>query len=113
MSAGKDPDFDAIFADAPAEGLNEPAAVDASLDAPAAEAEASAEAATETPAAPAEPQRPRGPKKPWWDIYTSMLALTLLAIVLGCVFLVMEWSRYNFETTPSVTPASGAPAANG
>jgi hypothetical protein len=37
-----------------------------------------------------------------------MLALTLLAIMLGCAALVLEWSRYNYETTPTAIPTAGA-----
>jgi hypothetical protein len=109
MSAGNDPDLDAIFSDVPADT---PPADAVATDAPADEtlAAATAEKEAEGSTAPAQPERPRGPKKPWWDIYTSMLALTLLAIIFGCVFLVMEWSRYNFETTP---PTTSAPAGGG
>jgi hypothetical protein len=103
MSAGNDPDFDAILGGSPTEGLE--AAADASLEEGA--QPATEEKVEETPATPAQPERPRGPKKVWWDIYTSMLAITLLAIIAGCVFLVMEWSRYNFETTPPAISITG------
>jgi hypothetical protein len=107
MPAGDDPDLDAIFADVPANSEQfEAAAPDATTDAAA--PVTTDEVTAETPAAPgsARPERPRGPKLPWWDVYTSMLAVTLLAIILGCVFLAMEWSQYNFQTTPSAIPTS-------
>jgi hypothetical protein len=112
MPAGDETDLDDLFAETPDQ--TEPLAADASaaddFAAPTADEFAAAsegeDKLSQTATTPTQPERPRGPKKPWWDIYTSMLAVTLLAIILGCVFLVMEWKRYNFETTPTAIPSA-------
>lgn len=111
MSAGDDTDLEDLFAEAPAqtEPLDADAEAVADSPAPVLEEEKPADDAAETSAAATPtPQRPRGPKKPWWDVYTSMLAVTLLAIILGCVALALEWSRYDFQTKPANVPAAGA-----
>ncbi len=40
------------------------------------------------------------PKKPGVNVYTVMLGISLLAICLACLFLFLEWNRYNLEYIP-------------
>lgn len=46
------------------------------------------------------PPAARTPKKPRVDVYTVMLGIALFAICLACLFLFMEWNRYNREIIP-------------
>lgn len=39
-----------------------------------------------------------GPKN---DVFTALLAVALAAIVLACIFLVLEWGTYDFKTSPT------------
>lgn len=43
------------------------------------------------------------------DAYTGMLAISLLALVVGCALLALDYLQY--ESKPAPTPAKGAPAA--
>lgn len=45
------------------------------------------------------------------DAYTGMLAISLLALILGCVFLYLDWSQYPDKPPPRASvPARSAPA---
>ena len=44
--------------------------------------------------------------KPAADVYTALLGLTLLALIVGSVFLYLEMDRYKFEIKPG---AAGGP----
>lgn len=46
--------------------------------------------------------RPRGVlvRKPKTSIYTVLLLVALLAIIVGCLLLVLEWAQYDFQHTP-------------
>ena len=57
-------------------------------------------AASQTPPAEPAPRRPAGPRKPWFDTYTAMLAISLLAIIAACLFLALELRRYDFDIEP-------------
>ena len=61
------------------------------------------------------PSSSRGPyRKPRADIYTVMLALALVAIVIGCVCLYFEVADYGpqpYQLGLSAPLASGRPAA--
>lgn len=48
------------------------------------------------------PDRPRGVlvRKPQTTIYTVLLFIALLAIVLGCLLLVLELMHYEFQFKP-------------
>ena len=54
-------------------------------------------------------------KKPGWlavllekfDIYTSLLAISLLALLLGCLFLWIEWGRYGRDTKAKTAKTHG------
>ena len=41
--------------------------------------------------------------KPKADIYTLLLALSLIAIIIGCIFLVLELGRYDYEVVVDAT----------
>jgi hypothetical protein len=47
-----------------------------------------------------------GPKN---DVFTALLVVALIAIIFACLFLVLEWSTYDFKTSPSAT--LGAPSS--
>lgn len=50
--------------------------------------------------------------KPPSDAYTVMLALSLAAMLIGCVFLALDWYQYPENKPPQVQdqrPAGGAP----
>jgi hypothetical protein len=63
-----------------------------------------AAAATAAPATPAAPAATRGVvvEKPRPDVYTVLLILSLVAIVIGCVFLYLEMRVYDFTFKPRV-----------
>ena len=69
-------------------------------------AESGAEQAADAPAEKEKKKKRSGPKKPFFDIYTAMLFFTLVAMAMGCLFLLLEWQRYDFETKPG--PSAGA-----
>jgi hypothetical protein len=46
---------------------------------------------------PAPPQRAVVLQKPRANIYTAMLAIALVAIIVGCVCLAMELNAYNWD----------------
>ncbi len=37
-------------------------------------------------------------EKPGWNVYTTMLLLSMLALILGCICLYFEMVSYNWET---------------
>ncbi len=39
-------------------------------------------------------------KKAVWDVYTVMLILSLVAVLLGCLFLLLEIGEYGWQTKP-------------
>ena len=44
------------------------------------------------------------------DAYTGMLAISLLALILGCVFLYLDWSQYPDKPPPrAAIPQRSAP----
>jgi hypothetical protein len=49
--------------------------------------------------------------KPKNDIYVTLLAVALSAIVLGCILLAIEMARYNWKVKPEAAMATPAPAA--
>jgi len=47
------------------------------------------------------------------DAYTGMLAIALLALIVGCVLLYLDYSQYPEKTPPApkyAPPAAGGPA---
>jgi hypothetical protein len=48
-------------------------------------------------ATPAPPQRAVILQKPRANIYTAMLAVSLVAIIIGCVFLALELGEYDWQ----------------
>jgi hypothetical protein len=51
---------------------------------------------TEVPA----PAVPKPPRRPMLDIYTVMLIISLVSISLACLFLLMEFSGYDYVYRP-------------
>ena len=49
-------------------------------------------------------------QKPKTNVYTVMLVLSLVAIIIGCIFLYAEINRYRQD--PNAAPPEGAPAAS-
>ena len=62
------------------------------------------------------PDEPRGVlvRRQKHSIYTVMLLVALLAIVLSCLILVIEWSQYGFQWKPptNLGSATGGIDAN-
>lgn len=44
------------------------------------------------------------------DAYVGLLVVSLLALILGCVLLVLDWSEYGELKAPLVPPDTGRPA---
>ena len=40
-------------------------------------------------------------KQPGWDVYSTMLILSLTSLVIGCVLLVLEMQEYGWELGPN------------
>ena len=47
--------------------------------------------------------------KPASDAYTGLLAISLVAMIIGCVLLVLDRSQYP-ESKPPAAPAAASPA---
>lgn len=47
-----------------------------------------------------------------FDIYTSLLVVSLVAILLGCVFLWTEWARYGRDTKAKTAKTHGTVSAS-
>ena len=47
------------------------------------------------------------------DAYTGMLAISLLALIAGCVFLYLDWSQYPDKTPPRPNIPKVAPVNAG
>lgn len=47
-------------------------------------------------------------EKPRSNIYTAMLAVSLVALIFACAMLSMELKEYNFETKPTAVPSAGS-----
>jgi len=47
-------------------------------------------------------------KKPKWDIYTSLLFISLCAIITGIVFLCLELQRYDWIYQQEKLPSTAA-----
>ena len=80
------------------------------FDEPTASEQDKAEAAIPAEEPAVEPNRdapsrdPARPKKPGFDTYTAMLALSLVATITACVFLALELRRYDWEVQVPATP---------
>ncbi len=48
--------------------------------------------------------------KQTWNVYSMMLLLSMLAILIGCIFLILELKAYEWKLDAKVD-ASGRPAA--
>jgi hypothetical protein len=62
--------------------------------------EPSADFVTAGPAASPAPADTAPPKVPQFNVYTVMLGLTLLFVILACVFLAFELNNYEFKLKP-------------
>ena len=53
---------------------------------------------------PAKAAKPRSTaiaaEKPPWNVYSTMLLLSLLAVILGCVLFLLELSAYDWKANP-------------
>lgn len=49
--------------------------------------------------------------KPRNDVYVGLLAISLAAMLLGCLFLFLDWNQYDSSAPPKVDtpPPKGAP----
>ena len=63
---------------------------------------------------PAARARDEAPAKPRSDAYTGLLAISLLALLAGAVFLYLDYSQYPSGGAPKVSPPpTSAPAPTG
>jgi hypothetical protein len=47
------------------------------------------------------------------DAYTGMLVVSLLILIMGCVFLYLDWSQYSSNKAPQVPAALPRPGTGG
>ena len=47
--------------------------------------------------------------KPLNDAYTGMLAISLLALILGCTLLFLDYQSYQGQTVPTISTSPSAP----
>jgi len=47
-------------------------------------------------------------QSPKSDIYVALLAIALGAMVVGCLFLILVWNRYEFKVKPTALAPSSA-----
>ena len=48
--------------------------------------------------------------KPTNDAYTGMLAISLIALLIGCALLYLDYNQYGTKEPPKVTPPPGKSA---
>jgi hypothetical protein len=59
-------------------------------------------------------ERPQGVlvRRPKTSIYTVLLLIALVAIVIGCLLMVIEMAQYGFQWNPPANLRSAAPIAS-
>ncbi|MFO0820897.1 MAG: hypothetical protein U1A77_23320 [Pirellulales bacterium] len=94
MASGNSPDFSAFetsFENAPAAGDANPVAAGPQFADPQPSGAVQPAGAQSPP-----PAKPKPPKPPF-SVYTLMLMMCIVFLAVGCVLLVTELQRYNFE----------------